>query len=94
MIGETKKSSKFSEASRWQLLYYLKTLRIAGINAKGLLLYPQERKRISVELDKENEARLNEMVKDIEEICLKNTPPKVKKIGYCKNCGYREYCYA
>lgn len=94
LIGETKKSSKFSEASRWQLLYYLKTLRIAGINAKGLLLYPQERKRISVELDKENEARLNEMVKDIEEICLKNTPPKVKKIGYCKNCGYREYCYA
>lgn len=94
LIGETKKSSKFSEASKWQLLYYLKTLRTAGINAKGLLLYPEERKRVSVELNKESEEKLNEMIEDIQKICLKDLPPQVKKIGYCKNCGYREYCYA
>lgn len=94
LIGEIKKSSKFSEASKWQLLYYLKTLKAAGINAKGLLLYPEERKRMPVELNEENEEKLHEMINDIEKIRLKESPPGVKKIGYCKNCGYKEYCYA
>lgn len=94
LIGETKKSSKFSDASKWQLLYYIKTLRTAGINAKGMLLYPEERKRVSVELSEENEEKLNDMIKDIESICSEDFPPQVSKIGYCKNCGYREYCYA
>lgn len=94
VIGETKKSSKFQEASKWQLMFYLRVLKNAGINAKGKLLYPEERKRMDIELTEENETKLNEMIKDIEDICICSKPDEVKKNPYCKNCAYKEYCYA
>lgn len=94
VIGETKKSSKYSEASKWQLMFYLRSLKIAGIEASGVLLYPQEKKREEIVLDESSEERLLEMLQDIEKICTLDFPPKVKKIGYCKNCAYREYCYS
>ncbi len=59
-----KKSSKFEEASKIQLLYYLRELEKAGINAKGgVLLYPEERKRIDVELTRETILLLEETEK-------------------------------
>ena len=58
VIGETKKSSKYEKASKWQLMFYLKVLKEAGISAKGVLLYPQEKKRSEVELTLENEIKL------------------------------------
>lgn len=94
VIGETKKSSKFEEASKWQLMYYLWTLKKAGINASGVLLYPNEKKRVEIELDKQNEKTLIKYVEEIENICQLEVPPKVCECKYCKNCGYREYCYA
>lgn len=94
VIGETKKTSKYAEASKWQLMFYLKTLKDAGIKAEGQLLYPEERKRTSIELTEENENKLLEMCSDIEKICSMNLPLEAKKISFCKNCAYREYCYA
>lgn len=94
VIGETKKTSKYMEASKYQLLFYLRVLREAGIKARGQLLYPEERKRLDVYLDEENEKILDEMIKEIEKIFEMETPPEVKENHYCKNCGYREYCYA
>jgi len=93
-IGETKKSSKYADASKWQLLYYLWLLKNAGVKAKGVLLYPEERKRTEVILDSGNESKLLEMCKKIEKICLSTTPAKAKKIPYCKNCAYKEYCFS
>lgn len=93
-IGETKKTSRYEEASKWQLMYYLKVLRECGINAKGLLLYPEEKKRVEVLLDEESEAALNQMVDSIEGIIGNEIPPEVVKIHFCKNCAYRDYCYA
>lgn len=94
VIGETKKSSKYRFASKWQLMFYLRTLREAGITATGQLLYPEERKREDIVLDDNSENELNRMITDIENICSFENPPKVKKIPYCKNCAYREYCFA
>lgn len=94
IIGETKKSSKFKEASKWQLMFYLKVLRDAGITAEGRLLYPEERKRMNVELTEENEAELDKMIKCIEDICMQQKPDEVKKNPYCRSCAYKEYCYA
>lgn len=94
IIGETKKSSKYGEASKWQLLYYLKVLKEIGVDAKGLLLYPEEKKRVEVNLNEENEIKLNDMVNEIEKILAQSKPPKVNKINQCKSCAYREYCYA
>ena len=94
VIGETKKSSHYSEASKWQLMYYLQVLKSAGIQASGELLYPQEKKRESVELTEGNETRLEQMRQDIIWIAEKETPPKPIQCKYCKKCGYEEYCWA
>lgn len=93
-IGETKKTSKYAEASKWQLMYYLNQLKAAGIYAKGVLLYPEEKKRTEIELTDETQEKLKAMCLDIEKICLLNHPPSAKKVAFCKNCAYREYCYS
>lgn len=94
VIGETKKTSKYENASKYQLAYYLFVLKDSGINAEGVLLYPEEKKRTKVILTKELEDELKDIIKEIEEIQEKNIPPELKKINFCKNCGYREYCYS
>lgn len=94
VIGETKKTSKFQEASKMQLLYYLRELKKAGINAKGVLLYPEERKRVEVELTEVNILALEKAEDEIILIVSSEIPPPVIKNKYCKSCGYREYCYA
>ena len=94
VIGETKKTSKYENASKYQLAYYLFVLKDSGINAEGVLLYPEEKKRTKVILTKELEDELKDIIKEIEDIQEKNIPPELKKINFCKNCGYREYCYS
>jgi CRISPR-associated exonuclease Cas4 len=93
-IGETKKTSKYVEASKWQLMYYLNQLKEAGIKAKGVLLYPEEKKRTEVNLTEESRERLQKMCLDIEKICALEHPPSAEKIRFCRNCAYREYCYS
>lgn len=94
VIGETKKSSTYEEASKWQLLYYLKVLDETGISARGQLLYPEERKRVDVELTTETKARLEEITRQIQEIMDAEYPPKIEKCRFCAKCGYNEYCFA
>lgn len=94
VIGETKKSSKFQEASKMQLLYYLRELKKADINSKGVLMYPEERKRVEVDLTEDSILELEQMEEEILLIMNNITPPPVVKNKYCKSCGYREYCYA
>ncbi len=94
IIGETKKSSKYEAASKWQMMFYLKTLKDAGINAEGVMLYPEEKRRDEVMLDDSSIQALNDMILDINSIIEKEEPPKAERCKYCKNCGYLEYCYA
>lgn len=94
VIGETKKTSHYESASRYQLLYYLKQLKEAGIEAEGVLLYPEEKKRVPVLLDDKSEIELDRMAEDIVNIAGNEVPPAVKKCKYCGKCGYREYCFA
>lgn len=94
LIGETKKTSKFETASKYQLLYYLKVLREAGLEATGVLLYPEERKRVDVVLDKEAGDELDRVIEEINYILKLDAPPGVSKNKYCKTCGYKEYCFA
>ena len=94
VIGETKKTSKYENASKYQLAYYLFVLKNCGINAEGVLLYPEEKKRTKVILTKELEEELKKIIKEIEKIQEEEEPPELKKINFCKNCGYKEYCYS
>ena len=94
IVGEVKKTSKFQESAKMQLLYYLKQLRELGIEASGYLLFPKEKRRIEIKLTKDDEEELERVVRDILRIIYLDKPPKAEKIGYCKECGYNEICYA
>jgi len=50
VVGEVKKSSRFEKSATMQLAFYLYNLKKRGVDAKGELLIPKERKRIPVEL--------------------------------------------
>lgn len=45
VVGEVKKTSKFKQSARMQLLFYLKQLKDLGIQASGSLMFPKEKKR-------------------------------------------------
>ncbi|HHY91177.1 MAG TPA: CRISPR-associated protein Cas4 [Clostridiales bacterium] len=94
VVGEVKKTSKFRESARMQLLYYLKQLKDRGIQATGSLTFPKEKKKEEVILTEEDEKRLEAVVNDILRIIYLEKPPKVEKIPFCKNCAYNELCYA
>lgn len=93
-IGEMKKTSKYGQASKYQLLYYLNQLKEAGINANGVLMYPEEKKREKIVLDKVNKELIEHICADISKIEKQDIPPKVKNIPFCKHCAYKEYCYS
>ena len=50
VIGEVKKSSKYEKSAGMQLAFYLYELKEAGIEAGGELMFPQEKKKIKLEL--------------------------------------------
>lgn len=93
VVGEIKKSSHSTESATMQLVYYLWRLREMGIEASGELLIPKERKRISVELTKELEHRLENALEDIQRIVMIETPPPSKWNTFCRNCAYAEFCW-
>ncbi|GIX41985.1 MAG: CRISPR-associated protein Cas4 [Leptospiraceae bacterium] len=94
VIGEIKKSSSFLKSARMQLAFYLYYLKQKGINLKGELLIPEERKKERVILTKEIEQELQDSIKKIKEILELKKPPKPVKIPYCKNCAYKELCWS
>jgi CRISPR-associated exonuclease Cas4 len=94
VVGEVKKSSTYEKSAYYQLLYYLDTLRKMGIEAKGELLFPKEKKVTKVEWTEEGKRVLEEAIADIRHIARLPVPPEPKKIGFCRSCAYREYCFA
>lgn len=94
IIGEVKKSSRYLKSAKMQLLYYLEQLRQMGIQAKGELLFPEERKKETVEWTEEASAELQKAIRDIRLIVRLPVPPVPKKIQFCGTCAYREYCWA
>jgi len=93
VIAEIKKSSKGKSAAKMQLLFYLYKLKQQGIEAKGELLIPKERKRIEVELTEEKEKELEKTFDKIKEILRMGSPPPPERISFCKNCAYNEFCW-
>ena len=94
VVGEIKKSSRFIESASKQLLYYLLQLKRMGIDARGELLIPEERKKIDVSLDENSEKEILEAVREIEQIAVADCPPKPVRGKYCRKCAYSEFCWA
>jgi len=93
VVGEVKKSSKFVQSATMQLAYYLWRLKQKGVEAKGELLIPKERKRIPVELMGELEQELQNAFRGIQRIISRDNPPPPVRIPFCRNCAYREFCW-
>lgn len=97
-LVETKKSDADVEASRWQLLFYLKKLKEKGLDRKGKLEFVEKNKKenkktIILELTDEDESRLDEIAKDIEQLINSDAVPEINETKSCKKCAYYEYCY-
>ena len=94
VVGEIKKSSKGLKPAIMQLAFYLYQLKQKGLQLKGELLIPKERKKINVELTEAAEQELKTAFAEMEKIILAEKPPESKRSGYCRNCAYFEFCYA
>lgn len=94
---EVKKSDADVEASRWQLLYYLKVLKRKGIERKGKLEFIEKNKSknktLIVELSEDEELKLDKYINDIYELLNKEEVPTILNKPKCKKCAYYEYCY-
>lgn len=94
VVREVKKSSRYMESARMQLLYYLKLMKEHGIEARGELLFPEERKKEEVWLTEDNIQKLEQTETAILQLVNQQSPPPPKKISFCRSCAYREYCWA
>lgn len=94
VVAEVKKSSRFEKSATMQLAYYLMRLKMFGIEAKGLLLFPKEKRKIEITLTEELERELLHAQSEIKRIISLQKIPEVKQIKYCSKCGYQEFCWA
>jgi CRISPR-associated exonuclease Cas4 len=94
VVGEVKKSSRFVESASKQLLFYLLQLKEMGIEARGELLIPEEKKRIDILLDEASEKEIIATIAKIEQIATAAKPPEPVKNKYCRKCAYSEFCWA
>jgi CRISPR-associated exonuclease Cas4 len=94
VIGEVKKSSKYEKSAVMQLAFYLLELKERGVEAVGELLFPKEKKKVRVELDNALIAEVENARKDILRIIYQDKPQVPKKIVFCRNCAYGEFCWS
>ena len=95
LVAEVKKSSRHKEAARLQLGYYLYYLKHEkGVNLKGVLLFPKERRTEMVELSPDLEEEIRKTLKELERLLSQEKPPPAVRIRYCKTCAFQEFCWA
>lgn len=94
VIGEVKKSSKYERSAFMQLALYLYELRQLGIDADGELLFPEEKKRVTVTLTPELINEVEKTKKEILKIVYLDVPPQPVKIKYCRSCAYGGFCWS
>lgn len=96
-VVEVKKSDSDVEASKWQLILYLKILKDKGVERKGKLEFIEknktDKKTIHIELNEELEQQLLMYIEDIEELIKGDSIPEILNKPKCKKCAYYEYCY-
>lgn len=94
VVCEVKTSSRYLQAARFQLLYYLYRLKEYGVNSTGQILIPMEKRKIPVRLDEESERTLLKVFEDIRAIAQLELPPQPSRTPYCRRCAYRDFCWA
>lgn len=93
-LHEIKKSRAIEEAGIWQVkyyLYYLKQRGVTGLKAK--IDYPLLKKNLVVELAKEDERKLEEVIQDIIVIKAQAYPSAFYSQKICTRCAYHDLCF-
>jgi len=93
VICEVKTSSRYLEAAKFQLAYYLYRLKEMGIRSSGIITIPKEKKRTKVILDDQIERKLIETFNEIKKIVSSDKPPPQIRIPYCRKCAYKDFCW-
>lgn len=96
-LTEIKKSDADIEASKWQLIFYLKILKDKGIYRKGKLEFIEKNKTskkvVYIDLNDNIEKELDTYMEKIKKLLEHDEiPPAINK-PKCKKCAYYEYCY-
>jgi len=94
VVAEVKKSSRHIESARMQLAFYLRELEAKGIDARGELRFPLERRVEPVELTDRLRQALDETERAVTMILRLPAPPPARKVRWCRRCGYAELCWA
>ena len=92
VVFEMKKSSKLTIGAKYQLYFYLYSLRLLNSNIKGILLYPNERKREEIVLTDEIIEEVDNIMDGILKISDLKAPPHAEIKPYCKGCSFFELC--
>ncbi len=95
LVHEIKKSKGGERASLYQLLYYLYYLKhVKGVVTKGVIDYPQQKRRKFVELTPVYEQDIAGMLAGIVEIRAAKLPPVVDvPMPLCAQCAYQDLCW-
>ena len=96
-LVEIKKSDADVEATKWQVLLYLRTLKEKGIDRKGKIEFIEknktDKKIIVVELNEDAENELSNIEIKISNLINNNIAPMADLKRGCKKCAYYEYCF-
>jgi CRISPR-associated exonuclease Cas4 len=93
-IHEVKYSRKMEEAHRWQILYYLYYLKQLGVNnLVGEINYPKLRRKETVTLTAEEEAKMPLILTQLKEIERSPQPYPASFTPVCRRCSYIELCW-
>ena len=93
-VHEIKKSKKFEDAHKWQLKYYIYSLRQKNVNCSGgVIHYPASMRKVEIEYEPEDDQQIRTSLKEIADLLkMKSIPPKVGK-KMCSKCAYFDFCY-
>ncbi len=94
LVGEIKKSSRSIESARVQLCHYLYELSKVGIDARGVLMIPKERRREEVDLTSKSIHMLEDLYKHIRDVCGRPSPPEAQWLSVCPGCAYANFCWS
>jgi CRISPR-associated exonuclease Cas4 len=87
------KASKFPRKDHeFQMGFYLHKLREKGVDAVGIIHYPEINEIIKVNLD-DIGTELNKVLEELVSEMNGNCPPRLS-FKLCKGCAFSEFCYA
>lgn len=93
-LHEIKKSRSIEEAGVWQVKFYLYYLKQRGVvELKAKIDYPLLKKNLVVELSEEDEAQLDEVIREITVLKKQIKPPQFTSQRICTKCAYHDLCF-